>query len=108
MKVKLNKDVYREDYYKFEKGQEFEVKNRQPHITLVTDTLVGIDYWLKNEDLDLIFENKREEAMFWFYGLASLRKTQLCDTNTEIVGHARRWETLTGREIELIYEHKNK
>lgn len=58
------------------------------------------------KDLDLVFENKREEAMFWFYGLSSLRKTQLCDTNTEIVGHVRRWETLTGREIEKIYENE--
>lgn len=108
MKVKLNKDIFRKDYYSFEKGAEFKVKNRQPNLTLVEDTFLGFNYWLKNEDLDLVFENKREEAMFWFYGLTSLRKTQLCDTNTEIVGHARRWETLTGREIEKIYEQEIK
>jgi hypothetical protein len=45
----------------------------------------------------------REQAMEWWDDLASLRKTQLCDTNTEIVGTVRRWETLTGREIEEIW-----
>ena len=45
----------------------------------------------------------RELAIGWFNSKASLEKTRLCDTNTEIVGTVRRWETLTGREIELIY-----
>ena len=45
----------------------------------------------------------REQALEWFNSKASLEKTRLCDTNTEIVGKVRRWETLTGREIELIY-----
>lgn len=48
---------------------------------------------------------EREIAMKWWNNLASLRKTQLCDTNTELVGHVRRWETLTGREIEMIYKN---
>lgn len=48
---------------------------------------------------------ERQIAMQWWNNLASLRKTQLCDTNTEIVGHVRRWETLTGREIQEIYEN---
>ena len=47
--------------------------------------------------------NTREQAMQWWNGLASLRKTQICHTNTEIVGAVRRWETLTGREIEQIW-----
>lgn len=45
----------------------------------------------------------RELAIGWFNSKASLEKTRLCDTNTEIVGTVRRWETLTGREIETIY-----
>lgn len=47
---------------------------------------------------------KRSEAMSWWNSLASLRKTQICDTNTELVGHVRRWETLTGSEIEMLYD----
>lgn len=39
----------------------------------------------------------RSQAIDWWNGLASLRKTQICDTNTEIVGKVRRHETLTGR-----------
>ena len=45
----------------------------------------------------------REQALTWWNNLSSLRKTQICDTNTELVGSIRRWETLTGREIEEIY-----
>lgn len=48
--------------------------------------------------------NKRKEAMQWWNGLSSLRKTQICDTHTELIGSVRRWETLTGREIETLYE----
>lgn len=47
---------------------------------------------------------KIKEAMQWWNGLSSLRKTQICDTNTELVGSVRRWETLTGREIEMLYD----
>jgi hypothetical protein len=47
---------------------------------------------------------KRKEAMQWWNGLSSLRKTQICDTSTELVGSVRRWETLTGKEIEMLYE----
>jgi hypothetical protein len=46
----------------------------------------------------------REEAMFWWNNLSSLRKTEICDTNTEMVGHIRRWETLTGNEIESLFK----
>jgi len=49
-------------------------------------------------------KNKRQLAMQWWNGLSSLQKTQICDTNTELVGSVRRWETLTGREIELLYD----
>jgi len=45
--------------------------------------------------------NNRELAMEWWYQLNVIDKTQICDTNTELLG-IRRWETLTGREIEII------
>ena len=44
----------------------------------------------------------RMDAMNWWNNLSSLTKTQICDTNTEILGVARRWETLTGSEIERL------
>lgn len=47
----------------------------------------------------------RQQAMLWWNNLASLRKTQICDTNTELIGSIRRWETLTGSEIEKIWEN---
>lgn len=49
---------------------------------------------------------KRTKAMQWWSGLSSLRKTQICETNKELVGSIRRWETLTGREIEMLYDDK--
>ena len=49
----------------------------------------------------------RKLAKIWWGALSSLQKTQICDTNTELVGHARRWETLTGREIEALYNLRN-
>lgn len=45
----------------------------------------------------------RDNAMAWWNNMLSAQKTRLCDTNTEIVGHVRRWETLTGSEIEKMY-----
>ena len=50
----------------------------------------------------------RKQAMQWWNGLSSLSKTKICDTNTELVGSIRRWETLTGREIEIIYNDRNR
>ena len=47
----------------------------------------------------------RHSALDWWNNLASATKTQICDTNTELVGNVRRWETLTGREIEMLYRH---
>jgi hypothetical protein len=46
----------------------------------------------------------RTKAMKWWNDLPSLQKTQLCDTNTELLGSPRRWETLTGSEIEKLYK----
>jgi len=51
---------------------------------------------------------KRQEAMEWWNNLSSAYKTQICDTNTELVGSVRRWETLTGREIEILFDDKCK
>lgn len=50
----------------------------------------------------------RSVAMLWWNGLSSARKTQICDTNTWLVGIVvRRWETLTGREIEQLYSREH-
>lgn len=46
-----------------------------------------------------------KEAMLWWNGLSSLRKTQICDTNTELVGSVRRWEALADEEIEVLYSN---
>jgi hypothetical protein len=45
----------------------------------------------------------RQRAMKWWNPLCSARKTEICDTNTELVGSIRRWETLTGSEIEKLF-----
>ena len=58
-----------------------------------------------DKELGLITDKQRREtAMSWWNDLSSLAKTQLCDVNTNLVGSVRRWETLTGREIQMIYE----
>ncbi len=49
-------------------------------------------------------KTQRELAMSWWNNLSSLRKTVICDTNTNLVGAVRRHETLTGREIEMVYK----
>jgi len=46
----------------------------------------------------------REQSLEWFNSKSSLEKTRLTDTNTELVGNVRRYESLTGREIELIWK----
>lgn len=46
----------------------------------------------------------REQTMEWWNNLSPLQKTQICDTHTEILGSVRRWETLTGSEIELLWK----
>lgn len=48
-------------------------------------------------------KSDREQAIEWFSKFSSGGKTQLCDMNTQLVGSVRRWETLTGREIEQIW-----
>jgi hypothetical protein len=45
----------------------------------------------------------RTLAMQWFNPLSSAEKTRLVDNNTKLVGSPRRWETVTGSEIENIF-----
>ena len=47
---------------------------------------------------------KRKEAMFWWNNLSAERKTNICDTNTDLIGSPRKWKSLTGSEIETLYE----
>lgn len=47
--------------------------------------------------------SKRVDAMEWWNKMSSAEKQKICDLNTEVVGKCRRWETLTGREIESFY-----
>lgn len=72
-------------------------------------------YIQNNMELDFVKQLKfsklmttLKQAIQWFNSLPSLRKTQLCDTNTDIVGSVRRWETLTGSEIKEIFLKENK
>lgn len=52
-------------------------------------------------------ENDRKFAMTWWNRLSSKTKTRLCDRHKEhLAGNPRRWETLTGSEIETIYKHE--
>lgn len=46
----------------------------------------------------------RLKAMQWWYGMDSSRRTKICNIHTEIIGHPRSWETLTGREVEQLYQ----
>jgi len=50
---------------------------------------------------------ERIEAMKWWNDFGSASKTYICDTNTELLGGVRRWETLTGREIEALHNKFN-
>lgn len=53
-------------------------------------------------------QSKRQEAMYWWNHLSSESKTILCRWYTELLHGVRKWESLTGREIEILYnmEHK--
>jgi hypothetical protein len=53
-------------------------------------------------------KQERAIAMLWWNAMSSDNKTRWCDSNTDIVGSTRRWETLTGREIELIYKSERR
>ncbi len=52
-------------------------------------------------------KSTRELSLEWWNNLPSDRKTQICDTNTDITGSIRRWETLTGNEITKLWYRRN-
>ena len=49
----------------------------------------------------------RHSAMEWWNTLSSAGRTRVCDIHTKLVGNIRRWETLTGREIQMLYESEH-
>lgn len=48
----------------------------------------------------------RKEAMEWWNGLSPEFKISICEYNTELLCGTRLPETLTGREIQCLYEDK--
>lgn len=48
----------------------------------------------------------RITVMTWWNILTSTYKTLLCRENSDILGFGRKWKTLTGREIEMLYEQE--
>lgn len=59
----------------------------------------------KGMDGNTLHTVMRRSAMQWWDSFTSATKTQICDTNTELLGSVRRWETLTGSEIEKLHAH---
>lgn len=52
-------------------------------------------------------KHEQQCAMKWWNTLSSAGRTRMCDIHTELVGSIRRWETLTGREIQMLYESEH-
>ncbi len=50
---------------------------------------------------------KRETVLDWWETLSSAQKTHICDTNTELIGRVRRHESLTYRQVELLFDVEN-
>jgi len=75
-----------------------EEKVLKKYIKLIEDNINNKVDESKSDDILI-----REAAMKWWNNLSSLRRTEICDTNTEIFGKFRRHESLTGREIEVFY-----
>jgi len=46
---------------------------------------------------------KRKEAMEWWNEMSTTQKTGISDMNADVLGSNRHWESLTGREIEMLY-----
>jgi len=61
----------------------------------------------KSINHNLMVKQSDAITMNWWNELSSSRKTQLCDTNTELIGGIRRWETLNINEIQLIKNKQN-
>lgn len=105
-------DVSKDGIFGSKTKKEVALKSGRTSVTLSDFKNMGYDvrneidksevWWLNTITDEKEFE-KCKAVMEWWNNLASLRKTQLCDTNTEIVGHVRRHETLTRSEIEKIY-----
>ena len=45
----------------------------------------------------------RKKAMLWWNKLPITAKENICINNIEILGDSRKWEFLTGREIEILF-----
>lgn len=82
--------------------QQIYSKGEMPYEIFVSGVIASLEERIAILNKEL-FDYKRETAMNWWNNLAALQKTQICDTNTELIGSVRRWETLTGREIEMLY-----
>jgi hypothetical protein len=52
--------------------------------------------------------NNRKEVMKWWNDLSSAQKTNIVDNYPQWFDVGRRWETLTGREIEGLYHSEIK
>lgn len=111
-------DVPKDGFFGMNTKKSVEEKLDKPFIKLSDLKEMGYDvrneidesevWWLdKIVSMDVTEERRKEmtAVILWWNSLASLRKTQLCDTNTEIVGNVRRHESLTGSEIEKIYKN---
>lgn len=46
----------------------------------------------------------RQKAMNWWNNLSSIKKASICDNNKELLHGDRQWQSLTGREIQMVYE----
>jgi hypothetical protein len=51
------------------------------------------------------FKNKpsREKSLNWWHSLNSDKRIELCNKNINLLKGYRSWESLTGREIEMLY-----
>ena len=64
--------------------------------TDIMETIESVSLVLPADDFSL---NTKE----WWDALGSAEKTKICDTHTELLGGIRRWETLTDKEVETLY-----
>jgi hypothetical protein len=48
-------------------------------------------------------KGKRVEALAWWISLSTEQRDKICKEDTELVGAPRKRQSLTGREIEIIY-----
>ncbi len=109
-------DISKDGIFGSKTKREVELKSGKTTVTLYDFKNMGYDvrneinesevWWLHSSlSMYVTDERKKEmtEVLLWWNSLSSLHKTQLCDTNTEILGKMRRHESLVGSEIEKIY-----